>query len=267
MRWTCDINPDTVLILTKTTGVSMLYVRSLALKFALLGLATFGTSFGQTTNATLLGDVSDSTASVVPDAKVSARSVGTGLVRETTTDSNGTYRITPLNPGVYEVTISKAGFQTQVAKEIRLEVAQNVKLDFKLAVSAVSETVEVSAAAPVLQTQDASTGNIVTTTDVMRIPVNGRNFTRLILLMPGSSDQGSSQSRGTTVSGTQLVAVNGQRRQDNNLTLDGVDNNFMLMNSPGLSPPMDSVQEFRVATNNSAEFGRSAGANVNSTLR
>jgi hypothetical protein len=168
---------------------------------------------------------------------------------------------------VYEVTVSKSGFSTQLAKEIRLEVAQTVKLDFALAVGAVAETVNISAAAPLLQTQEASSGNTVTTFDVGRIPVNGRNYTRLIMLMPGSSDQGSSQSKGTGESGTQLVSVNGQRRQDNSYTVDGVDNNFMMMNSPGLSPPMDSLQEFRVATNNSAEFGRSAGANVNMAVR
>ena len=98
--------------------------------------------------------------------------------------------------------------------------------------------------------------------------MNGRNYTTLIRLLPGSSDQGSSQTRGTgTLSGTSLISVNGQRRQDNNLTVDGVDNNFMMMNSPGLSPPMDSLQEFRVATNNSAEYGRSAGANVNMVIK
>ncbi len=226
-----------------------------------------GALHAQTTNATLVGDVTDTANAVIPQARIAVRSLATGIAREVQTDENGSYRITPLNPGFYEVTVSKAGFQTQVAKEIKLEVAATVKLDFQLGVSAIAETVNVSAAAPMLQTQDASTGNIVTTEDVLRIPVNGRNFTRLILLMPGSSDQGSSQTRGVAQSGTQLISVNGQRRQDNNLTLDGVDNNFMMMNSPGLSPPMDSLQEFRVATNNSAEFGRSAGANVNMAIR
>lgn len=236
-------------------------------RLVLLALASPGWVQAQTTNAALVGDITDSAAASVPEALISVRNMGTGLVREVTSDVNGSYRVTPLNPGLYEVTVSKAGFQTQVVKDVRLEVAQTVKLDFRLGVSAVSETVTVNAAAPILQTQDASTGNIVTTEDVLRIPVNGRNFTRLILLMPGSSDQGSSQQRGVAESGTQLISVNGQRRQDNNLTLDGVDNNFMMMNSPGLSPPMDSLQEFRVATNNSAEFGRSAGANVNMAIR
>jgi hypothetical protein len=161
----------------------------------------------QTTSATLVGDITDTANASIPQARVSMRNVATGLAREVQTDENGSYRITPLNPGFYEVTVSKSGFQTQVAKEIKLEVAATVKLDFQLGVSSIAETINVSAAAPILQTQDASTGNIVTTDDVLRIPVNGRNFTRLILLMPGSSDQGGSQTRGVAQSGTQLISV------------------------------------------------------------
>src|SRR5260370_38772372 len=80
--------------------------------------------------------------------------------------------------------------------------------------------------------------------------------------MPGTSDQGRSQSNGT-FSRTQMISVNGQRRQDNNFTVDGVDNNFMMINSPGASPPMDSIQEFRLLNNTSAEFGHSPVANAN----
>jgi len=221
----------------------------------------------QTTNASIIGDVSDSSHAVVPQAKIEVRNTGTGALREAASSDTGAYRVYPLDPGRYDITISKAGFRTQTVQGVVVDVAATVKLDFTLDVGAVSETVNVQAAAPVLQTQDASVGNLVTAEDVNRMPVNGRNYTRLILLMPGSSDQGSSQSRGTAEQGTMLISVNGQRRQDNNFTVDGVDNNFMMMNSPGLSPPMDALQEFRVATNNSAEFGRSAGANVNMAIR
>lgn len=229
--------------------------------------ATLSPLYSQTTSATIVGDVTDASNAAVVEAKVTVKNVGTGVTREVATNDQGQYRVFPLNPGTYEVTVSKAGFQTQTSKNVVLEVAATVKLDFTVSVGAVTETVNVSTAAPVLQTQEASVGNTVTSYDVARIPVNGRNYTTLIKLMPGSSDQGSSQSKGTTESGTSLISVNGQRRQDNNITVDGIDNNFMLMNSPGASPPMDSLQEFRVATNNSAEFGRSAGANVNLVVR
>lgn len=224
-------------------------------------------AIAQTVTSTIVGDVTDAQSAAVPEAVVVVKNVATGLTREVKTTEAGAYRVYPLSPSTYDVTVSKPGFRP-LTKRVTLEVAQTAKVDFQLEVGQLAETVTVEAAATVLQTQEASSGGLVTSADVARIPVNGRNYTTLIRLLPGSSDQGGSQSQGTgLLSGTQLISVNGQRRQDNNLTVDGVDNNFMMMNSPGLSPPMDSLQEFRVATNNSAEYGRSAGANVNMVIR
>ena len=220
----------------------------------------------QTTNASLVGDVKDATGSVIPDATIKVTNTATGVVREVKTGAAGAYRVFPLNPGTYDVAASATGFKTEVRTGVLVEVAANLKVDFTMEVGQITEQVEVTGAAPILQTQDASVGGTVTGTELARIPVNGRNYTRLILMMPGTSDRRKSQSRGTQ-SGTDLYSVNGARPQDNNYSLDGIDNNFMLMNSPGASPPMDSIQEFRVATNNVAEFGRSAGANVNIAVK
>ena len=237
------------------------------LKFA-AGLLAVGltAAWAQTTNATLLGTVTDQQGAATVGAAISVKNKATGVVREVQTDSSGNYRVFPLNPGVYDVTASLAGFKTKIANGVIVEVASTVKADFSLDVGQITESVEVSASATILQTQDASVGGTVTEAELKRLPVNGRNYTRLIMLMPGTSDMGGSQTRGT-FSGTQLISVNGQRRQDNNFTVDGVDNNFMMMNSPGASPPMDSIQEFRVLNNTSAEFGRSAGANVNIAIK
>ncbi|MCC6536736.1 MAG: carboxypeptidase regulatory-like domain-containing protein, partial [Bryobacterales bacterium] len=229
-------------------------------------LLSAAAAWSQTTNATLVGTVTDPQGAAIVGAKVSVKNNATGVLREVETDNLGNYRVFPLNPGAYDVSSTMAGFKTKVISNVVLEVASNVKADFALEVGQITESVEVSAAATVLQTQDASVGGTVTSEELKRLPVNGRNYTRLIMLMPGTSDMGGSQSRGT-FSGTQLVSVNGQRRQDNNFTVDGVDNNFMMMNSPGASPPMDSIQEFRVLNNTSAEFGRSAGANVNIAIK
>ena len=230
-------------------------------------LFAFGISgFAQTTNATIVGDVVDSGGGLVVGADVTVRNMGTGVARQMKTDEAGSYRVFPLNPGKYEVSVTAPGFKTQLQQNIAVDAAANVKVDFRLEVGAVRDTVEVTATASVLQTQDATVGGTVTGTEVSRLPVNGRNYTRLIMLMPGTSDQGGSQSQGT-FSGTQLISVDGQRRQDNNFTVDGVDNNFMMMNSPGMSPSMDAIQEFRVLDNTSAEFGRSSGANVNIVIK
>jgi hypothetical protein len=242
-------------------------------EFSAKALLIFGTLFAfaaslaaQTTNATIVGNVTDASGGSVAGADITVRNVATGVARELKTDEAGAYRVFPLNPGTYEVTAASTGMKTQVQPKIVLDAAANVKVDFRMDVGVVSEKVEVQASAAVLQTQDASVGGTVTGNEVSRLPVNGRNYTRLILLMPGTSDQGGSQSQGT-FSGTQLISVNGQRRQDNNFTVDGVDNNFMMMNSPGMSPSMDAIQEFRVLDNTSAEFGRSSGSNVNIVIK
>jgi hypothetical protein len=229
-------------------------------------LSLSGILSAQTNNATIVGDVSDPNGGRIAAASIKVQNSATGVSRELTTNELGSYRVFPLNPGTYTVTASARGFSTQVQQNVILDAAANVKVDFKLEIGAVSEQVEVQASAGVLQTQDASVGGTVTGTEVARLPVNGRNYTRLILLMPGTSDQGGSQSNGT-FSGTQMISVNGQRRQDNNFTVDGVDNNFMMMNSPGMSPSMDAIQEFRVMDNTSAEFGRSSGSNVNIVIK
>lgn len=223
-------------------------------------------ALAQTTNATIVGDVTDPQGAALVGATITVKNTATGVTRTVPTSDLGTYRVFPLNPGTYEVSVAAPGFKTKVQSNVVLDAAANVKVDFQLEVGAITETVEVAATGSVLQTQEASVGGTVTGNEIARLPVNGRNYTRLIMMMPGTSDIGLSQSRGM-FSGTILVSVNGQRRQDNNFTVDGVDNNFMMMNSPGGSPPMDSIQEFRVLENTSAEFGRSAGANVNVVIK
>jgi hypothetical protein len=231
----------------------------------LFGVVIFFLTAGanaQTTNATIIGDVRDTSDAAVVGATVTVKNTATGFIRSVQTDAAGSYRVYPLNPGTYSVSVASPGFRTAVQPQVVVNVAANVKVDLTLQVGEISQSVEVSSAATVLQTQDATVGGLVTGTEVARLPVNGRNYTRLILLLPGTSDQGLSQGLGQ-FSGTQLISVNGQRRQDNNYTIDGTDNNWMAQKSPGSSPPMDSIAEFRVMNNGSAEFGTASGANVN----
>ena len=223
-------------------------------------------AFPQSTDAVLVGILTDATGSTVAGASISATNTATSVTRTGSSNEAGAYRIGPLVPGPYEVRVTNAGFKTKVQTGVVLQTGATVKIDFSLDVGDVTESVEISAAAPMLQTQETSVGSVIETAQLQRIPVNGRNYTRLLVLTPGTSDIRRSQGRGD-LSGTQMVSVNGQRTQDNSYTMDGLDNNMMFMNSPGGSPPMDAIQEFRVATGNSAEYGRSAGANVNLSIK
>jgi hypothetical protein len=221
-----------------------LRLRSNAIRTIAAVCLTMPLVLAQTTNSTMMGDVKDAQGGAIGGAKIVVTNVATGVSREVTASDLGGYQVFPLNPGTYDVTASATGFKTKVQKGVVIDIAAIVKIDFPLEVGEISERVEVTANAAVLQTQDGTVGGTITGTEISRLPVNGRNYTRLIMMLPGTSDQGGSQSNGT-FSGTQLISVNGQRRQDNNFTMDGVDNNFMMMNSPGASPPMDSIQEFR----------------------
>ena len=219
------------------------------------------------TTATLVGDIFDPSGNSIPNASVTVTSEGTGYARTVTTNAVGQYRITSLNPGAYNVDVKANGFKSQVRKGVLLEVSAVLEVDFTMAIGAVTETVEVTAASPILQTEEASVGRVVVAKELERMPVNGRNYTRLMLLMPGTSSVTRSQSQGTGQSGTSLISVNGGRPQDNNFTLDGFDSNMQMMNSPGISPPMDALQEFKIATNTGSDFGRSMGANVSMVIK
>ncbi|HYP05098.1 MAG TPA: TonB-dependent receptor, partial [Bryobacteraceae bacterium] len=236
---------------------------------ALISIAALwstGTIFAQTSNSSITGIVSDSSGAPIPGVSVVTVNTATGVNRTVTTNDAGAYTFSPLIPGTYEVRASNPGFKTQAVQNIVLETGAVAKVDIQLNVGEVTERIEVNATAPMLQTQEAAVAGVVTTSQLERIPVNGRNFTRLMVMMPGSSDISPAQSKGGEA-GMRQISINGQRQQDNNFTIDGVDNNMMYMSSGVGAPPMDSIQEFRVATNNSAEYGRSAGANVNLSIK
>ncbi len=186
----------------------------------------------QTTNATMTGIVTDASGGVVANATVTATNTASGVTRNAATNEAGLYTLASLLPGTYDLKVTMQGFKTKIQTGVVLETGAVVKADVTLEVGSVTESVEVTAAAPMMQTQETSVAGVVTQQQLERIPVNGRNYTRLLVLMPGTSDIQRSQGRGG-LSGAQMVSINGQRTQDNNYTLDGVDNNMMFMNSPG----------------------------------
>lgn len=225
----------------------------------------------QLTTAGIVGTVTDASGSRVPDVAVTATEVSTGTATSVTADSSGTYTINPLKVGLYTVTFQKTGFQRLVQANVTLEIGEVVKVDAVLKIGAVTQTVEVTGAPPLLQEETSSLGTIETEKRIVELPLNGRNFFKLAFLGPGANEGASGTSAGVGSTDNNrpgiALAVNGLRVFDNNFLLDGFDNNEFGNGTVVIQPPPDSIQEFRVEENSmSAEFGR-GGAMVNLLLR
>src|SRR5580704_17152102 len=230
-----------------------------------LGMGSIALS--QTVNGTIHGTVTDATGAAIPDVSIQVSNLGNGLTRTAVSNSSGFYTITELPPGQYSIKVSKTSFATVVQDHIELLVNQNLEADYTLKVGAVNESVEVGAAPPALETASATLGQVIDSTQVVDLPLNGRQFTQLVLLTPGAVPKESGQQSGFVIpigGGGISASVNGQRGQQNNFTLDGVLNNNIYTNTWSISPPPDAIQEFNVQSQISdAQFSISSGANVN----
>jgi Carboxypeptidase regulatory-like domain/TonB dependent receptor len=234
-------------------------------------LITFGgRSQAQVDTGSITGIVTDTSGAVVNGARVTLTNEGTGTALSTTTAANGTYDFSPVRIGNYRLDVAAPGFKTAVQNHVVVDVSARVSQDFKLQPGAVSETVEVTAGAPVLQSQDASVGQVVDQRTVNDIPLNGRNFTFLAQLAAGVNSP-QADTRGNASTGA--FAANGNRPAQNNYMLDGIDNNsdtvdFLNGTNFVVLPPVDAIQEFKVATSDfSAEYGRSGAAVLNATVK
>jgi len=228
--------------------------RKLALLFALsLPL------LAQVDHASLNGSVTDASQSAVPGAKVEAISTTTGLRRTTATGNSGTYQLAPLPIGTYTVTVSKTGFHAAEFKDVELTVGQARTLDVRLAVGAVTETVEVTAAGEDMNRTSAEVGGLIGSEQIKEIPVSGRNWASLMLLAPGAVNYSDGSQRN--------IRFNGHSIDDANYTFDGIDNNGVQEQTQKaesrLNIALDSIAEFRVSTAvYTAESGAAGGAQV-----
>jgi hypothetical protein len=224
----------------------------------------------QVDTGAILGTVKDQSGAVIPGAKLTLTNEGTGFNVSTVAEADGSYVFRPVKIGTYSVEAEYKGFQRILQEHVTVNVQQQVVVDFTLVPGQVTQTVEVASAAPLLQTQEASVGQVVTARTINDLPLNGRNFTFLAQLAAGVT-QGQEDSRGLGASGS--FAANGSRPAQNNYLLDGIDNNadlvdFLNGTAYVVRPPVDAVGEFKIQTNNySAELGRSAGATLNATVK
>jgi len=197
-----------------------------------------------------------------------ATNVATQVAYPARSNGEGLYTISALPIGTYTIRAQVQGFQSYETNQIRLESGQNARVDIRLQVGGVSEQVEVTGITPILQTQNAVVGQVVSETTIRAMPLNGRNFSQLALLMPGVLTTEPDSFTQPKNFGAGRPFVNGQREQENNYTLDGVDMNEPIDNLLPYQPSPDALAEVRVETNNySAEFGNVAGAVIGSTIK
>lgn len=209
------------------------------------------------------GEIHDSSGAVIPGVSVTATNTGTNVARSATTNEAGIYSFPALNPGNYTIRAEKQGFKAVTRSNIELQVQQNARLDLELPLGQVSESVEVSASAALLSTENATVGTVIENKRIVELPLNGRNYLQLVSLAPnvsfgfGSAGQAGSRQGGERAS--QNISVSGQRSYFNNFTLDGVNNTDPNFNTYVIQPSIDALQEFKVQTGiYPAEFGRQA---------
>ena len=240
---------------------------------ALLGvlLVAAGTSAAaQSLNATLSGIVRDSSGGVLPGVTVTARQTNTNQTREATTDAAGRYTFPDLSTGPQEIMAMLQGFQ-QARSNVQLTVGQSAEVNITLTVGAVSESIEVSASAIGIETRSSTFGTLVTREQIEHQPLNGRDFSQLILLQPGAVQARSDNGDVLTGKGAK-ISVHGARTNQNAYLLDGTDIMDALgrtaSSAQGLVSGIESVQEFTVLTNTfSAEHGRASGGVFNIATR
>lgn len=243
----------------------------LRIEIALLGIFLLLLSAGaraQTGTASITGLVTDETGAALPGVTVTATNPATNVVHVGMTNETGNYTITPITVGSWVVKAELAGFRTSTTSPIALEARQVARLDFKMAVGALTETVEVTGLSPILQTQTTTVGEVLSGTTVQSLPLNGRNTGQLALLLPGTVTY---NPRGFTNIGSinmNRPFVNGNREQTNNFTVDGLDVNETIDNRVAYQPIPDALAEISVETNNyGADVGNVGGAVISSVIK
>lgn len=230
-------------------------------------------AWAQSTTARVEGQVKDESGATVPGVTVTATNTATNAAKSAVTDSQGNYLLTPLAIGPYVVKAELTGFQT-VSTRVTLQVNAVARIDLGLKLGQMSEVVEVTGAAPIIEKSASSIGTVIDAGQVENLPLNGRNFTQLATLAPGvnrgvpsgnaSGASGNAETFRYGEVGGAALSVNGVREQGNAYYYDGMDNNERLVNSVVFFPSPDALQEFKVITANApAEFGRSGGGVIN----
>ena len=219
---------------------------------ALLLVSSVTAAFAQTASARINGRISDGTGAVIPGVTVKVTNVGTNLAQTATTSETGDFTILYLPPGRYQLQAEAEGFRVYRQSDFTLTLDQGLRFDIKLEVGATTESVTVTEAPPVLNTDNGTRGQTITAAEIAEIPLDGRNFSDLALLTGGVIPKGDG--------GDGSYAVNGARADNTGFVLDGMNNTQRRNTGAVINPPIEGVQEFKMITSGfSAEYGRYAG--------
>ena len=222
-------------------------------------------SAAQVTTGSLTGIVSDPSGQPIAGADVRATDAARAIVRAAATDAIGIYRLLDLPPGRYEVVARSPGFDVRRG-DVVVTIAATARLDLAMPLQSVQQHVEVTAPLRPSQTESAELGAVLDRERLSRLPLNRRDFLQLAQLAAGVA--GSAEDSQLSTRGAIAMHANGAREEFNNFLLDGVDNNDPYVNGYVVQPPIEAIQEFRVATSSySAEYGRSAGGQINVVTR
>ncbi|HEX7085587.1 MAG TPA: carboxypeptidase-like regulatory domain-containing protein [Vicinamibacterales bacterium] len=251
------------------TGLRPVWIAGLA---ALLLSAGPAPAYAQAVTGTLLGTVTDSTGGVVTGAQVTITNEGTGYTRVVRTDASGEYTAPQIPTGRYTILTEMDGFKASAVSGIEVGVDQRVRIDVALEVGAMTESVTIEAATPLVQTSSSELGTTVTDDEIEALPLNGRNFVSLTRTVPGvlRGNPGSNIDGAGSLAwrASASFSANGQRARDNNYMLDGVDNNETWLQTVVIFPSVDALDEVKLQTSTySAEFGRSLGGVVNLQIK
>ncbi len=219
----------------------------------------------QTITGTITGTITDPSGALIPNAKISAVNRGTNLSYDVQSNEAGVYNLLFLPIGDYTLSVSSQGFKKASLGPFKLEGSQTARVDVKLEVGDTTQTVEVTGVAPILQTESTQTGDTLDTGKLTSLPLKGRNFVALTLMVPGAitTDPDATNNRFGA-----RPFVNGNREQTNNFMLDGVDVNDSIDNRVGYSPNVDALEEVKVLTGNAAaDYGNAGGAAVMMTMK
>src|SRR5262245_21136038 len=238
--------------------------RRILLHAAWLALLAPVFASAQVDTGAIVGTVKDKSGAVIPGATISVREMTTNTQSTFTADASGNYVATPLRIGAYAVSVEHAGFKKETREGIALRVQDRLRIDFEMEPGEVTESVVVTAEAPLVQSETSSLGEVIDARKIVNLPLNGRNYIDLATLTTGvirTADGSNGNVNATFV-------VNGTRGGQNNYLLDGIDNNSNDGGEAALYTNIDALEEFKVQTSSySAEFGRSGGAVINASIK